>query len=88
MRYVYFILIKEFDIEQLVTLYGYITDKPAYKNRYMAHVLDAVNDEILFYESHPSTQVLKDKLEACMEEYGYIIFSYKEHCFPGFQWYD
>jgi hypothetical protein len=47
MRYVYFILVKEFDIEQLVTLYGYITDKPAYKNRYMAHVRDALNDEIL-----------------------------------------
>ncbi len=88
MRYVYFVLVKEFDIEELVSLYAYITDKPAYKNRYMAHVRDAVNDEILFYESHPSSQILKDKMESSIEEYGYIIFSYKEHSFPGFQWYD
>jgi hypothetical protein len=88
MRHVYFILVNEFDTEQLVTMYAYITDKPAYKNRYMAHVQDADNDEILFYESHPSAQILKDRLEACMEEFGYIIFSYKEHSFPNFHWYD
>jgi hypothetical protein len=88
MRFVYFILVKEFDIEELVTIYAYITDKPAYKNRYMAHVKDPVNDEIVFYESHISADVLKFKIEACIEKMGYIIFAYKEHSFPGFHWYD
>jgi hypothetical protein len=88
MRHVYFILVKQFDTEELATIYAYISNKRAYKNRYMAHVQNAVNGEILFYESHPSSQVLKEKLEACIEHYGNIVFSYKEHSFRGFQWYD
>ncbi len=88
MRHVYFVLVNEMDVEELVTLYAYISDRPAYKNRYMAHLFDTVNDDILFYESHISPEVLIQKLEATIEEFGYIIFSYQERSIPGFQWYD
>ncbi len=88
MRLVYFVLVNELDVEELVTLYAYITDRPAYKNRYLAHVQDSVNDEILFYESHISQQVLIQRLEASIEEFGYILFSYQEQSLPGFHWYD
>lgn len=88
MKNMYFVLVQRANVEQLITLEAYITNRPAYKNRYMAHVLDVINDEIIFYESHPNLNVLKDNLEACIEKYGYIIFSYNEYSFPGFYWYD
>jgi hypothetical protein len=88
MRLVYFILVNELDVEELVTLYAYISDGPGYKNRYMAHVTDSVNNEILFYESHTSREILIQDLEASIEEFGYIIFYYQEHSLPGFYWYD
>ncbi len=88
MRQVYFILVKEQDIEELVTLYAYISDVPGYKNRYMAHVTDTINNEILFYESHTSREILIQNLEASIEAYGYIIFYYQEQSLPGFHWFD
>jgi hypothetical protein len=88
MRQVYFVLVNHQGIEELVTLYAYISEEPGYKNRYMAHVTDTVNNEILFYESHTSREILKLHLEASIEEYGYIIFYYQEHSLPGFHWYD
>ncbi len=88
MRLVYFVLINEFNIEELVTLYAYVTDEPGYQNRYMAHITDTLNNEIIFYESHISREVLIQKMEAKIEEYGYIIFYYQEHRFPGFFWHD
>lgn len=54
----------------------------------MAHLVDAGTEEIIFYESHTSPEVLKNKLEACIEEFGYLIFNYEEYAFPAFQWYD
>ncbi len=88
MRLVYFVLVNKLDVEELVTLYAYITDRPLYKNRYMAHVTDTVNNEILFYESYTSQEILRLHLEASVEEFGYIIFSYQEQSLPGFHWYD
>lgn len=88
MKLVYFILVNELDVEELVTLYAYISDRPAYKNCYMAHVLDTVNDEILYYESHTNREILLHNLESTIKEFGYIIFSYQEQSLPGFYWYD
>ncbi len=88
MRLVYFVLVNELDVEELVTLYAFISEKPAYKNRYMAHILNTVNDEVLFYESHTSQEILKLNLEASIEEFGHIIFSYQEQSLRGFHWYE
>ena len=81
-------MVIEQGVEELITLYAYISVVPGYKNRYMAHVIDTEDNEILFYESHTIREILLQNLEASIEEYGYIIFYYQEHSLAGFLWYD